>query len=161
GSLLPPVPITPRSSIPALVERARVAADAWGALPVKKRAEALRQVKKRFLVAAEEMAAILEDEIGRPRAESYLAEIVPAAALFDYWCRSAPVLLQPEGVPIDPVTFPRKRGVVERIPRGVIAVISPWNFPVALPLRAIVPALLAGNAVVFKPSEHAARTGAR
>lgn len=161
GAALPPVEATPVDRIPALLERCRSAQLAWARLPVGERVRALSRAKRAFLAAGEDIAALIEREIGRPRAETYLAEIIPDADLFDHWCSRGPVLLQPEGVPIDSLVFPGKRGVVERLPRGVIAVIAPWNFPVALPLRVIVPALLSGNAVVLKPSEHAARTGAR
>lgn len=143
------------------VARARAAQAAWAALPVRVRARALRRLRRRFLAAADEFVAILEEENGRPAAESWIAEIVPNADLFDHWARRGPALLQAEPVPIDPLTFPGKSAVVERLPRGVVGLITPWNFPVALPLRTIVPALLAGNAIAWKPSEHAARSAAR
>jgi acyl-CoA reductase-like NAD-dependent aldehyde dehydrogenase len=63
-------------------------------------------------------------------------------------------------VDIDAIAYPGKEGTIEREARGVVAVIMPWNFPFALPLRTIVPALLAGNAVVFKPSEVSPKSGA-
>jgi acyl-CoA reductase-like NAD-dependent aldehyde dehydrogenase len=160
GVPLTPVEVTPPEDVRELLRRCRAAQHAWAHRPLRERARVLDRAKRSFLAAGERLAATIEEELGRPRAETYLAEIVPDADLFDYWCGRGPALLQPEGVAIDPLTFPSKRGVIERLPRGVVAVISPWNFPVALPLRAIVPALLAGNGVMFKPSEHAARTGA-
>jgi len=160
GRPLAPVPTTPLSEIEAIVRRARDAQHDWSLRPIRERAEAIRAAGKRLLARAEEAAAILEDENGRPRAESYLSEIVPSADLFSYWAKKGALLLQGTDVPIDPLTFPGKRGVVERMPRGVVAAITPWNFPLMLPLRTVVPALLAGNAVVLKPSEHGARAGA-
>ena len=68
-------------------------------------------------------------------------------------------MLDPDEVDIDSFAYPGKEGTIEREPRGVVAVIMPWNFPFALPLRTIVPALLAGNAVVFKPSEVTPKSG--
>lgn len=160
GAPLDPVAVTPIEQISALVERAREAQAAWAALPLGERARRLALLRRRFLDAAEELASLLEEENGRPRTESWIAEILPNADLFDFWSRKGPVLLQAEPVAIDPITFPGKRGAIEHLPRGVIGLVTPWNFPVALPLRTIVPALLAGNAVVWKPSEHAARSGA-
>lgn len=160
GRPLAPLPVTPLSEIEGIVGRAREAQHAWSVRPVHERADAIRKAGKRLLERAEEAAAILEEENGRPRAESYLSEIVPSADLFSYWANKGALLLQGTDVPIDPVTFPKKRGVVERMPRGVIGAITPWNFPLMLPLRTVVPALLAGNAVVLKPSEHGARIGA-
>src|SRR5690606_13355972 len=65
----------------------------------------------------------------------------------------------PRKARIPALDMPGKKGFVEREPRGVVAVISPWNYPVALPVRVIVPALLAGNGVVLKPSEFTTRSG--
>ncbi|AKU92499.1 aldehyde dehydrogenase family protein [Vulgatibacter incomptus] len=160
GAPLEPLAITPAGELAGIVSRARDAQHEWALRPVKERAALLRKAGKRLLERAEEAAAILEEENGRPRAESYLSEIVPCADLFDYWCSKGPLLLQADGVPVNPVLFPGKSGVVEHLPRGVVAAISPWNFPLMLPLRTVVPALLAGNAVILKPSEHAARSGA-
>lgn len=160
GAPLPPVPITPIDRIPAVVERARRAQLEWAQLGLDERRARLRAAKRRFLAGAEAFAALLEEEIGRPRAESYITEIIPSADVFDYWIERAPVLFAARPVAIPRLVFAGKRGVVERLPRGVVGAIMPWNFPVALPLRTIVPALLGGNAVVFKPSELAPRTGA-
>ena len=68
-------------------------------------------------------------------------------------------LLAPERVPINPINYPGKRGTIELRPLGVVGVLSSWNYPVALPMRAIVPALVAGNAVAFKPSVDATGIG--
>ena len=59
---------------------------------------------------------------------------------------------------LNPVSFPGKRAYIEQIPRGVIGVIAPWNFPIAGLYRAVYPALLSGNGVVIKPSEYAPLT---
>ena len=56
--------------------------------------------------------------------------------------------------------FPGKRGVVEAVPRGVIGIIAPWNYPVSNFMKSLLPGLLAGNAVVMKPSEQTPRAGA-
>jgi acyl-CoA reductase-like NAD-dependent aldehyde dehydrogenase len=69
-------------------------------------------------------------------------------------------LLDVVEVELDRVSYPGKMGFVSREPRGVVALITPWNYPIAVPMRTIVPALLAGNAVVFKPSEVTPGAGA-
>jgi acyl-CoA reductase-like NAD-dependent aldehyde dehydrogenase len=89
-----------------------------------------------------------------------LAEVLPNADLVDYWCDSIEELLESTSVELDPLTYPRKHGRIHRMPRGVVALITPWNYPVAIPLRTLVPALLCGNTVVLKPSEVTPRSGA-
>lgn len=160
-SALQPVEATRLETIPRVVEGARRAQAAWASLPLRDRLRTLRRLRRRFLEEADSLVQVLEEEIGRPRAESWITEIVPNADLFDHWIHRGPAALQARQVPIDPLMHPRKRGTIEILPRGVVALITPWNFPVALPLRTLVPALLAGNAVVWKPSEVAARTSAR
>src|SRR5262249_13083512 len=86
--------------------------------------------------------------------------VLPNADLIDYWTSSIEELLDPTTLELDALSYPGKLGRIQKDPRGVVALITPWNYPVAIPLRTLVPALLAGNAVVFKPSEVTPRAGA-
>jgi acyl-CoA reductase-like NAD-dependent aldehyde dehydrogenase len=159
GTPLDPVEATSTDEITQIVSAARAAQPAWAALGPAARAEAIAAVKDRILDRAELVARTLKSELGKPDVESLLAEVLPSGDVVDFWCKSIEELLEPQPVELDAVAYPGKSGVIERAPRGVVAVIMPWNFPVALPLRTIVPALLAGNAVVFKPSEISPRAG--
>src|ERR1700690_3256757 len=143
-----------------LVARARAAQAAWAELRVDERARRLAPLKDRVLERAGAIADCLHEEVGKPSVEGLLGEVLPSADLVRYWTESIAELLEPADVEMDSIAYPGKRGTIFREPRGVIGVIMPWNFPVALPLRTVVPALLAGNAVVFKPSEVAPRSGA-
>src|SRR5690606_2312264 len=64
--------------------------------------------------------------------------------------------LRPVKVGLDPLSYPGKKARVEHVPRGVLGLITPWNYPVSIPLRSLVPGHLAGNAILWKPSEYAA-----
>lgn len=160
GSPLEPVVATAPADVAGLVEAARKAQASWGALPLAERIEAVFKVRDRVLDAGEEIAKVLRAECGKPEGESWTAEVIPNADLVEHWCDKIEAALAPEEVALDPLAYPGKSGAIHAVPRGVVALITPWNFPVAIPLRTLVPALLAGNAVVFKPSEHSARTGA-
>lgn len=160
GTELDPVDATPVSEVPNLVARARTAQRGWAEQPVEKRIRAVARVKDRVLDRAEALGSLLHREVGKPEVEAILGEVLPTADVVDWWCTSIEELLDASEVELDRLTYPGKRGTIYREPRGTIAVIMPWNFPVALPLRTIVPALLAGNAVLFKPSEVAPRSGA-
>lgn len=159
GSKLEPIEATQTSDIAGIVAAAREAQPAWAALAPAARAEAIAKVKDRVLDRADLIAKTLKSELGKPDAESLLAEVLPSGDVVDFWCKSIEELLEDSEVELDMLAYPGKRGVIRREPRGVIGVIMPWNFPIALPLRTIVPALLAGNAVVFKPSEVSPRAG--
>ncbi|MSP25224.1 MAG: aldehyde dehydrogenase family protein [Myxococcales bacterium] len=160
GSALAPVVATLPREIAELVRVARSAQIKWQALEISERVDALAPLARRILARAEEIAELLHREVGKPIEEAALAEVLPNADLVDYWCDTIEEALETKSVELDPLTYPGKSGRILRDARGVIALITPWNFPVAIPLRTLVPALLAGNAVVFKPSEVTPRAGA-
>jgi acyl-CoA reductase-like NAD-dependent aldehyde dehydrogenase len=160
GKPLPEVVATDPSEVGAAVARARKAQRAWAELAVRDRAAAIAKVKRRLLGRAEEIAQLLQRECGKPIEEAALAEVLPNADLVDWWVTSIEELLEPTTLELDALAYPGKLGRIHKEARGVVALITPWNFPVAIPLRTLVPALLAGNAVVFKPSEIAPRSGA-
>ncbi|MGZ3422123.1 MAG: aldehyde dehydrogenase family protein, partial [Polyangiales bacterium] len=160
GAPLDPVEATAPADVAAIVARAREAQALWAAKSLQDRMEAIFKVKDRILDAGEEIARVLKAECGKPEGESWTAEVLPNADLVEHWVDNIEKELAPEEIELDPLNFPGKSGAIHAVPRGVVALITPWNFPVAIPLRAIVPALLAGNAVVFKPSEHSPRSGA-
>jgi acyl-CoA reductase-like NAD-dependent aldehyde dehydrogenase len=145
--------------VAAIVARARAAQSAWSAKSVRERARALLIVRDRILDRAEAVAKTVHEETGKPEVEALLGEVLPTADVVDYWTESIEELLDVIDVELDRIAYPRKSGVIYREPRGVVALITPWNYPVALPLRTLVPALLAGNTVVWKPSEVTPRCG--
>ena len=160
GAALPDVAATAPDAVAERVAQARQAQPAWAELAVRDRAEIIARVKGRLLARSEEIAALLRQECGKPIEEAVLAEVLPNADLIDYWTTSIEEMLDEPPVELDALAYPGKSGRVRRDPRGVVALITPWNYPVAIPLRTLVPALLAGNAVVFKPSEVTPRAGA-
>jgi acyl-CoA reductase-like NAD-dependent aldehyde dehydrogenase len=146
--------------VEAIVARARAAQRAWAELGACERARRIGPLGDRVLDRAEAIADCVHEEVGKPSVEGLLGEALPSADLAAYWTRSIEDLLEPTEVEVTSIAYRGKHGMIFREARGVVGVITPWNFPVALPLRTIVPALLAGNAVVFKPSEVAPRSGA-
>ncbi len=159
GTALSEITPTPSDELSKVVARARAAHEKWAARDIEERKKALEPLGKRVLVAGEEIAKIVHLETGKPDVEALLGEVLASADVVAYWCAAAEDLFEPQEVELDPVSYPKKIAFVHRVARGVVAVVMPWNFPFALPLRAIVPALLAGNAVIFKPSEVTPRTG--
>lgn len=159
GSPLEPVPATAVESLSSFVEGARRAQEAWSKILPEDRASILKRARQRFVDRAEQLVELLCRENGKPEGEAYTSEIIPNIGLFDYWLEEAPKLLQPKPVKLSVLEYPKKKGVITLEPRGVIGLISPWNYPISLPLRSLLPALLSGNAVVFKPSEYAPRIG--
>lgn len=150
---------SPMDGLDEVVAAARLAQTAWAARSLKERGAVLRRVLERVVERADELAETIRQEHGKSRAEALLSEVMGAASVIDVHLKTDKKWLKPEKVPIDPLSYPGKKGRIEHHPRGVIALITPWNYPLALPMRTLVPALLAGNAVLFKPSEYSLLTG--
>lgn len=151
---------TPPADIPAILARARAAQSAWAAQSIRERAAALRRLRDAIFDARDEIAATISRETGKPRVEAVFAEVVLALDTADFVARNAPKWLCPERVPHHNIAVKTKSGWLEHEPLGVVAIISPWNYPFAIPIAQIIPALAAGNAVVLKPSELTPATGA-
>lgn len=148
---------TPIEDVASIVEAARAAQRGWAEESIVERIRTLARAKRSLLGAHEAIGALLRAECGKPVAEAIFSELVPTADVFDYWLASIEELVAPVEVELSRVAYPGKAARSYRGPRGVVGLVTPWNYPVAIPLRTIVPALLAGNAVVWKPSEHTSR----
>ncbi len=153
------VPATEVEAVAGLVAAAREAGQLWSARPLDERMEVVRKLGNAILARGPDLVAVLGAEIGKPAGEAWTSEVVTMAELFDHWLGVIEDELEPVTLDLNPVNYPGKRVSVVPEALGVIGLIMPWNYPIHLPMRTIVPALLAGNAVVFKPSEHAVRCG--
>jgi len=160
GKELSAVEATAKGDIASILTRAREAQAKWAAVTPERRARDVSRLKKKILQRAEELGQLIHDETGKPEAEALLGEVLASADVVAYWAEIAPEELEPLEAELDSLSYPKKRAWIHREARGVIALVMPWNFPFALPLRTIIPALIAGNAVVLKPSEITPRTGA-
>lgn len=136
-----------------LVAHARVAQETWGALALEQRAVYLQRVAELVLAQGMDIARLVTRENGKPTVEALATEIMPALDFIRYYLKHGKRLLRSQRVPHANWALKSKRGKIVHEPLGVIGIISPWNYPFMLPLGTIVPALLAGNTVVLKPSE--------
>ena len=129
------------------IDSARIAINAWGFLALENRYQYLEAFKKALVHSEEAIAEAISKETGKPLWESVL-EVKSMIA-------KIPLSLQAYEERCHPITFEKghTKSFTRFKPHGVIAVLGPYNFPGHLPNGHIVPALLAGNTVVFKPSE--------
>lgn len=157
GRIVERIPTTPVEALPAALAEARRAQVRWAAEPLAERARRLRTLRGRLAASGESLVETLRIEVGRHPAESWFSEIVPNIDLVSWWTgRAGQRHLRPHRLRLNPVSYPFKRARVDLLPRGVLGLITPWNYPVSIPLRGLLPALLAGNAVLWKPSEYSA-----
>ncbi len=156
GALVRSVAITEAGEVEQKVARARKAMPAWAALAYGERAAVLRRFRDLLEREVEECARITTGEVGKPIRQSR-NEVHAVLERIDWNIEHAGTLIEPRVVSSGD-------GLEERItyePLGVVAHVSAWNYPYFVGLNSIVPAMLAGNAVCYKPSEHATLTGLR
>ena len=132
----------------AAVTAAAEAFGTWSATTPWQRAEVLDRAGSEVMARADELGDLLAREEGKTLPEAR-AEVVRAGQILKYF---AGVALAPHGQALDSVR-PGIEVVVTREPVGVVSVITPWNFPIAIPAWKIAPALAFGNTVVFKPAD--------
>jgi len=147
GELVGEVPVADAAAVRAAVARAREALPAWRALSAAARREYLAPAQQVLQDQLDELSALLTAEMGKPLSDAR-GEIAYAASSLPGTLDELEAALAPETLENE-----RVRSEVHYEPHGVCAVITPWNFPLLMPHSMVVPALMAGNPVVLKPSE--------
>ena len=135
------------------VDKARAAQPAWAKLSYRSRAQFILRARELVLEQLEEIAKLISRETGKPATEAISMEIVPTLDLMHYFAENTESLLDQRRIGLGQYNLMGRSSYVVYKPLGVVGIISPWNFPWATPLDEVVMALMAGNAVVVKPSE--------
>lgn len=154
GEKVADLPVDGPDDVRAKVDAARRAQSAWAARPLDQRIAAIRRCRELVVKRQEELAVKLTTEVGKPIRQSR-SELDSSLPRFDFFIEHSAAVLAGETVLSD-------TSMTERIqlePLGLVANISAWNYPWFVGLNVILPALIAGNAVLYKPSEYASLTG--
>jgi acyl-CoA reductase-like NAD-dependent aldehyde dehydrogenase len=154
GRVIAELPDDTAETVTAAYDRARAAQSLWAAQPIGARLEAIRRFRAELVRDTERLAAVLTSEVGKPIRQSR-NEINGLLGRIDFFLAESEHTLAPRQVYDE-------GGMREQIthePLGVIANISAWNYPYFVGANVFVPALIAGNAVLYKPSEFATLTG--
>ena len=148
GALLGEVPVCNTHDVNAAVDTARLAQRDWAGVPVAERRAVVRRFRGLVLDREQDILDLVQAESGKSRLSAFeeLADVVLTA---DYYERTVERVLGPR----------RRKGAAPvltrtteyRVPKGVVGVISPWNYPLTLAVSDAIPALLAGNGIVLKP----------
>jgi succinate-semialdehyde dehydrogenase/glutarate-semialdehyde dehydrogenase len=144
--------------VQAAVARSHSAQPAWAELGVRKRITILRDFQLLLHRRKSEVAQLVTREAGKPYVEALLTEVLVVLDAARFLIDNACGLLQDEPVPHGNLAMKTKSGRLVREPYGVIGIISPWNYPFSIPATESLAALVAGNAVVVKPSEFTSLT---
>jgi succinate-semialdehyde dehydrogenase/glutarate-semialdehyde dehydrogenase len=141
------------AEVRAAVARARAAQLEWHAWGVRNRIQVLRRFQQILLHRKSDIARRITQESGKPEVEALLTEVLVVLDAARFLIENGYQLLRDEKLPHGNPALKAKAGWILREPYGVIGIISPWNYPFSTPATETMTALLAGNAVVLKPSE--------
>ncbi len=153
GETLRELDCASESDVLSAVSRARAAQPQWAEFGLRRRIEVLREFQARLFERKSEVAAAITREAGKPVVESLVTEVLVVLDAAQFLIDNAFSLLRDEPVPHANIVTKMKKGALVREPHGVIGIISPWNYPFSIPATETLAALVAGNAVVLKPSE--------
>eukprot|EP00906_Rhabdomonas_costata_P013770 RCo019749 len=144
------VPNTPVDTMPQIMKEAREAQKVWRELSFKERAQCIFRARDWLRDHAEECAAMISQCNGKTRIDALATEILPCLMACEWYAKNAEKYLAPSSVSSGHILFANKRSYIQYIPVGVVAVISPWNYPFTIPFGEVIMGLMAGNAVLLK-----------
>jgi len=153
GTEIGRAPLASPAEVTSAVQQARAAQPSWARLTFRERGRCILQARQIVLDEIDQIANLISRETGKPVAEAVSMEVVTTLDLMQYFARQTAKLLRPQQLDIGQYGLMGRSSRVVYKPLGVVGIISPWNFPWATPLDEVVMALMAGNAVVVKPSE--------
>ncbi len=135
------------------VADSRLVLEIWRKTPFAERARNVMRAREMIITEIDEIAELISNEVGKPITEALSSDIIPALDLMQYFAKNSEKLLRTQSRGIGLLSWFFRYSKIAYRPIGVIGIISPWNFPLSIPLGEIVMALMAGNTVVLKPSE--------
>lgn len=153
GKIIAKIKCSSKNEIDKAVKKARIAQTEWSKIPISVKAKLLEKCAKDFIKEKEKIGRLITDEMGKLY-KSAVGETHAVAYGIRETIKFAKTALKTEVLKEDNLITE-----LHRTPLGVCAVITPWNFPVSMPESLLTPALIAGNTVVFKPSELVPLTG--
>ncbi len=158
GETIGEIPATPLEETDEIMRRARKAFTNWQTQPLATRLHVLRRLRHYLIDHLDEAIALIAEDTGKPKVEAITADILTVVDMIRYLEKNATKSLRTRKVKT-PLTLIGKKSYVTYQPRGVVLVISPWNYPFQLAMIPVLNALAAGNSVILKPSEVTPRVG--
>ncbi len=148
------VEVFSKSQVEETVRKARKAFEMWSQTTIRERIECIVKAKNYLIENSHIFAEFITKENGKPLIEAISADILPVMDLMDHYIKNSHEIPQKENISLGKWSLLNKSSYIEYVPLGIIAIISPWNFPFSIPMGQIVTAIITGNTVVLKPSEH-------
>ncbi|MGO9819194.1 MAG: aldehyde dehydrogenase family protein [Solirubrobacteraceae bacterium] len=154
GELITTVPLLGEQAVAEIAARGREAQVQWDAIGFDGRGRIMRRAQKWMLENADRVLDVVVSETGKTYEDAQLADLGYTVSALGFWAKEGPKYLADERVPSwnNPVAAGKKL-IIRYAPVGLVGVIGPWNYPIANSFGDCIPALMAGNSVILKPSE--------
>ncbi|MFA4923868.1 MAG: aldehyde dehydrogenase family protein [Ignavibacteriaceae bacterium] len=141
------------------VEQAKTAQKDWQKKNFTERANYLFKIRNYLVAHADEISEIISKDSGKTRVDAISTEVLASAMAITYYAKNARSVLKRKKIKGGSILTINKRSYVDRLPYGVIGIISPWNYPFAIPFHEAAMALIAGNAVILKTATQTLEVG--
>jgi acyl-CoA reductase-like NAD-dependent aldehyde dehydrogenase len=151
------VEVASADDVQAAVLRARKAQPEWAERGFRERRRLLERAIRVLVARQDELAEVIVAETGKPLTEVLATELLPACDALQFYAKRAKRILADRTIPLHLLKSKKLR--ISYRPLGVVGIITPWNFPFILSLNPTAQALMAGNAVILKPSEFTPLSG--
>jgi acyl-CoA reductase-like NAD-dependent aldehyde dehydrogenase len=152
GEVIAEISETPVEQVPKMLQDARNAFEMWSNLSIRERLQYIKQLRFYIVDHMEELVDKIVQNTGKVKTEAIISDILPTLDGIEFIEQHAVKILGKQKVPTPLLLF-GKKSYVEYLPRGVVLIISPWNYPFQLSMIPMISALAGGNAVILKPSE--------
>ncbi len=133
-----------------IIRKARAAQRNWEKVSLDERKKYILKIRDYIIENAEEISSTITKDNGKTLIDSLATEVLPAAMAASYYVKKSDKFLRDKKLSPGNILFIYKRSKITRIPFGVVGIISPWNYPFAIPFSEVIMALLAGNSVILK-----------
>lgn len=153
GEIVATVPDLDPAAVAQMAVKGRVAQPGWEALGFQGRARVMLRAQKWLMDNSQKVVETIVSETGKTYEDAHFAEIAYTANAFGFWAKHAPKYLADEHVKSSQILVKGKKLILRHRPLGLIGVIGPWNYPLTNSFGDSIPALMAGNSVILKPSE--------
>lgn len=142
-----------------VMKKARIAQAEWMKKPVSERAAIIKKAGPFITKNCDSLARTISDDNGKTRVDAVISELIPSAMSASYYSGKAKKFLKDRLIMPGHILLANKISRITRVPFGVIGIISPWNYPFAIPFSEVVMGLLAGNAVILKTAAETQMVG--
>lgn len=142
-----------------MINESRSAQKEWQKLSVRERGKRILKIKNYLVDNLDLISKTISDDNGKVRFDALATEVFPAVIATKYYVKNAPKFLKERSVSASSIVLANKRSRIRFEPLGVVGIISPWNYPFAIPYSEVIMALIAGNGVILKTATETQMVG--